>query len=127
MERKAVSQYSEQTVWRPTIIHPLDSLKSDVCDISENDIWAYTKAFFTSLPGQAAVLMFGCEDKTGRSRQAEPRGDNRAGSIQDLGDSDRPSVGTWDYTKIFCSSQKGPNNSEGISRPQWVWGNQEAG
>lgn len=44
MERKAASQYSEQTVWRPTIIHPLDSHKSNVPNISGNDITASMQA-----------------------------------------------------------------------------------
>lgn len=54
-------------------------------------------------------------DRTERSRRAEPRGDNQAGSIRDLGDGDRPSFGMRGYTKILCSSQKGPKESEGVS------------
>lgn len=59
MERKAVSQYSEQTVWRPTIIHPSDSDKSNAPNIFDNDIRAYIEAITDCLSGQAVAWRFG--------------------------------------------------------------------
>lgn len=69
MERKAASQYSEQTVWRPTIIHSLDSDKSNAPNISENDIRVYIRGCFeasTKTSSRGEVQMSG-QNRTKRA------------------------------------------------------------
>lgn len=113
MERKAASQYLEQTVRRPTIIHPSDSHNSSVFNISGIDPQGPLSRIIPRVyrVGRTVAGRSGWVDRT-KPGSTTPRRQSSC-SIQSV----RDEAGSWQvYTKILCSSQKRTKCPKGVSR-----------